>query len=104
MGEVGLHALGEAGVADREVDLVVEAEGTVVEVGGADDSPELVDDEDFGVNHGGLVLVDLGAGLEERAVAAAAGAAGEHVVGLAAGDEDADLDMALFDSAAELVR
>ena len=62
-----------------------------------------IDDENLGVNHGGLVLVDLGAGLEERAVGAAAGAAGEHVIGLAAGHEDADLDVALFDGAAELV-
>lgn len=62
--EDGGLGVGEGGVEDVEVGFVVEAEGGVVEVGGAEGDPLVVDDEEFAVEHGGSVLEDVDAGGE----------------------------------------
>lgn len=85
---------GEDLVVDVEVGLVVEAEGAVVEVGRADRDQQLVHDHDLAVVHGGLVLMDLRAGLQQRAPTAAGGRT--HGVGVDdfSGRDDADLHAA----------
>ena len=77
-------------VEHREVHLIVQAEGAVVEVGRADDAPEPVDDEHLGVDHRRLVLVDLGARGEQPPVAAAARKPRDRMVVPFARREDGD--------------
>src|SRR5919201_4259291 len=61
------HPGGEAAVEEREIQLVVEGERAVVEVGAADAHPLTVHDHRLRVEQRRPVLVDLRAGLEHAA-------------------------------------
>ena len=74
------HLLGKGVVVHVQAGLVVEAERTHVEVGGADRDHLLVDDEELVVHHRRQVFVDLHAGLQQRAPFGLGGQA--HGVGI----------------------
>src|SRR6185312_15108600 len=101
VGHITLQLTGEVGIANGEVDLIVDAEGAVVEVGGADHGPEVIYTEYLGMDHGGLVLVDFSACLQKWAIGPTACAAGEEMIAFAAGHQHPHLDAA-FDGAADL--
>lgn len=67
----------------------------MIEVGGADDAPKVVDGHQLGVDHGGHVVVDFGAGEDEVKGGAAAELVDEGVVDARAGGEDLDLNAAM---------
>ena len=71
--EALLHLPGERAVVDEEVDLLVQVEGSLVEVRRAHRGEDAVDDHRLEVEHRGLVLEDLHASLEEGAERRAAG-------------------------------
>ena len=73
-----------------EVYLVVEGKGAVVEVGAADDGPLAVDGHELGVDHGGLVLEDVGAAGEQVPAGVATEPADDGMIDLRAGGEDFD--------------
>lgn len=102
VGQIGIDDGGEIAVEDREVDLIVEGERTVIEVGGADDAPKVVDGHQLGVDHGGHVVVDFGAGADEVKGGAAAELVDEGAVDARAGGEDLHLYAAMegFDEGA----
>src|SRR4051794_4942551 len=66
--EVFLQACRQVSGARCGVDLVVQAERAVVEVGAAEHAPRRVDDQHLGVVHRREVFVDLNAALEQVAV------------------------------------
>ena len=84
---------GGAFVDDVEGDLVVDGEGAVVEIDGADGGEDVVHDHDFAVVHRGQVLVHADAGFEEFAPARAGGGAAEAGV-VDRGDDHIDFDAA----------
>lgn len=88
--EHGALILGELGVEDVEVGFVVEEEGAVVEIGGADGGEVVVHDEELAVHHGGGVLPDNGAGTVEFEEGGALGEAADCEVGVFAADDDLD--------------
>src|SRR6476646_1760042 len=55
-GQVAHDARGHLRVAEGDVDFVVVLEGSIVEVGGADHGPEIVDDQRLQVRHARVVL------------------------------------------------
>src|SRR5262245_35965537 len=66
--EVNHEPLRNVGVADGEVDFVVVFERSIVEVRRADDGPEVVHDEGFGVGHAGFVLEDADSGAKQGSI------------------------------------
>src|SRR6476620_9942708 len=64
---IGSQSGGDRLVANRQVHLVVVFEGAVVEIGGSNCGPQIVDDEHLGVNHSGFVFVDANARLQQLA-------------------------------------
>src|SRR5687768_5682238 len=56
--KVGFQLRRELALQDGYVDFVVQPERAIVEVGRADHAPGVIDDEDLGVHHRRLVLVD----------------------------------------------
>src|SRR5918995_6949559 len=71
--EVFRQSQGKVGLRDRHVDLVVQLQRAVVEVGGSDDAPDPVDDEGLHMHHRRLELVDLNPGGEQPIVVGTAG-------------------------------
>src|SRR5687768_12073372 len=67
--EVALEILAQPvrqrGALSRQVYLIIQAERAVVEVGRADDAPDLIDDQDLRVVHCRSVFRDLDAAFEE---------------------------------------
>ena len=78
-------------VADRDVDLVVVLERTVVEIGRADHRPEIVDEQRLHVRHARLVFEDAHARLEQLAVHAPARQPNPALIGLRARHDDRQL-------------
>src|SRR5262245_48674905 len=78
--EHALQALGDALVVDDQVDLVVEPEGALVEVGASHRCPLAVDHHGLGVEERRAVLVDLDSGEETTAQLRAASLAHQVVV------------------------
>src|SRR4030095_16809076 len=70
-----LEPLGHPLVVDDEIDLVVEGEGTAVQVGAAYRGPAAVHHHGLGMEEGRTVLVHLDARLEQPSELAAAGPA-----------------------------
>src|SRR6185437_14257797 len=92
VGEIGIDDGGDIAVENGEIDLVVQGEGAVIEIGGADDAPLAVDGHELGVNHGRQVVVDLGSGANEVECSAVTELVDEGVVDVRAGGQDPDLD------------
>ncbi len=87
----GLHDGGEFVGADDGEEFEVDVEGARVEVAGADDGVEVVDDHGFGVEHLPASFVDAKAAADEFVIEVGGGALDDGDVGLA-GDDDADAD------------
>src|SRR5438270_4127948 len=71
-GEIFRETMNEALVARREIDLVVQSEGSVIAIRRTDNAPQTVDQHNLRVDHCRLVFEDLGSGLQELAVFPAA--------------------------------
>lgn len=50
--------LGEVGIENVHIGFIIDAEGTIIEVGQTDGGPLVVDDHGFGVKPGGSVFVN----------------------------------------------
>jgi hypothetical protein len=87
LGEHLLQLRDQARIAEAEVGFFVEREGPVVEVGGADGRPRVVDHHEFVVEHRGLVLADLDARVHQLPVEAGAVLPRPPGVAVAAGDD-----------------
>ena len=81
-------------VAHDHVDLVVVLERAVVEVGRPDGRPQPVHFQALHVRHPGLILVDPHARFQELPVHPPAGESNPALIGLGAGQDDADIDPA----------
>jgi hypothetical protein len=75
-------------VENGEIDFVVESEGAVIEVGGADHTPLPIDCHQFGVDHGGEIFEYFGACLQQVAAAVAAQGTDHGVIDARTGGED----------------
>ena len=85
---------GEIAAAHGDVQLVVELERAVVEVGGAEHAPDAVDHQHLRVHHRRLVLVDLDALLQETFVGVPRRVLHRHRIGDVAFDQEPDLHTA----------
>ena len=96
--EVGEKSAGDSRgdglVADREIDLVVVLEGSIVDVGRADHCPQVVDEQCLDMGHAAAVLENSHAALEQPAVHPAAGQTHPPLVGVRARHDHDDLDAA----------
>src|ERR1041384_7381047 len=63
--EVFLQAACYPGIRHGHVDFVVQSEGARVEIGRSDYGPVAVLNQAFGVDHGGLIFEDSGAGAQQ---------------------------------------
>src|SRR5215207_152462 len=92
--EVLLQPGGDGPVAQRQVELVVEGEGAVVEVDRPDGRPVGVHDHHLGVEHGPLVLEDAHPALQHPPVGEVAGPPHHLLVDVGAVGEHAHVDPA----------
>jgi hypothetical protein len=90
-----LQAASEARVVHDQKHLVVQLEGELVEVGGADDRPPAVDRYGLGVQHRALVLVELHIALEEAPIPREAREPDRGGVVVGVRDEEPNADPAL---------
>src|SRR5690348_10074406 len=93
--EIPADASGKAAIAGREVHLIVMLERPVVDVGGADNGPDLVDEERLHVRHTAVVLVDVQPRFEQLAVHAPARQPHPFLIGQPSRNDHGDLHAAL---------
>src|SRR5690242_6072541 len=100
MGDVVLEtprqAVGDLRIEHGQVDLIVDSERSVVEVGRPDDAPLAVDDGNLGVDHGGLIFVEFDSDFQQVTIGAAPGTAGQGMVGVFARNNNFHLNSAFL--------
>src|ERR1700736_6350610 len=97
IGERGPQAVGDASIENAEADLIVQLEGPVVEIRGADARPDAIDDDDFLMQQSRVVLPDFHAVFEKRAELVMAGVLDDRAVRRAGGrNHDLDVDASAY--------
>jgi hypothetical protein len=86
-----------------KIHLVIQLEGPWVLVRGSDDAPEIVDNQHLGVNHRGLVLINVRSGSQEIAEGPPARSPGQKVIRARSGRDDPNFDPALLDRSHQLI-
>src|SRR5260370_13795212 len=96
VGEGGPQTDGDVSIENAQADLIVQLEGSVVEVRRADARPHAVDDDDFLMQQSRLILPDLHTVLQQRSVLMMAGVLHARTICRAGrGHTDLDVDASL---------